>query len=303
MNYQYAVVGSTGAVVYTITDGFLPTGWSMSSSGLVTGVATVSGEYAWRVHAVDSIGKVDNLQDTAYILDLEGTPPNGILNTPYTYVLKGVHGIGPYTFTRTAGTLPNGLTLATNGTLSGTPTVQATFTFTVQVVDANGILKAYSYSMTILAAGGGGLKLPNYNTGSYNVTRVGAHDVACGIEFLIKSDGTYLVHKSLGPTAAVGTQPLTGTWHTAPAAGVGTGYEVRLYGTVYDSTTGSTDPFDTGFETLATDRNIDQRVFATTGSPGPADHTVIYTLTTSYRVIGELTVLDSTITLEAEASV
>src|SRR5262249_26065469 len=41
----------------------------------------------------------------------------------------------PYTFTLVSGSLPNGLTLATNGALAGTPIVVGMLRFTVQATD------------------------------------------------------------------------------------------------------------------------------------------------------------------------
>ena len=50
----------------------------------------------------------------------------------------GVRAIGTKTYTVTTGTLPTGVTLASNGTLSGTPTVTGSFSITVRATDANG---------------------------------------------------------------------------------------------------------------------------------------------------------------------
>ena len=46
--------------------------------------------------------------------------------------------IGGATFTLNSGTLPAGLTLSTDGVLSGTPTQTGTFPITVKVTDGNG---------------------------------------------------------------------------------------------------------------------------------------------------------------------
>ena len=53
----------------------------------------------------------------------------------YNQQLSASGGSGPLTWSRTGGTLPNGLTLSGSGLISGTPTKVANFSFTVQASD------------------------------------------------------------------------------------------------------------------------------------------------------------------------
>ncbi|HNG34796.1 MAG TPA: Ig domain-containing protein, partial [Blastocatellia bacterium] len=57
--------------------------------------------------------------------------PNGTIGVGYSQTLTASGGTAPYSFTVTSGTLPAGLTLTTDGTLSGTPTATGTSSFTV----------------------------------------------------------------------------------------------------------------------------------------------------------------------------
>ena len=54
----------------------------------------------------------------------------------YNQTLAASGGQTPYSWTNSSGALPPGLTLATNGVISGTPTTNGTFNFTVKVTDA-----------------------------------------------------------------------------------------------------------------------------------------------------------------------
>ncbi len=63
--------------------------------------------------------------------------PGGASGVPYSQTLSASGGQTPYSWTNIIGVLPPGLTLATNGVISGTPTTNGTFNFTVQVTDAN----------------------------------------------------------------------------------------------------------------------------------------------------------------------
>ena len=64
-------------------------------------------------------------------------PPDGIATNTYsTYSFSATGGLQPYTWAISSGALPNGLALAADGTLSGTPTSVGTFTFTVKATDS-----------------------------------------------------------------------------------------------------------------------------------------------------------------------
>jgi uncharacterized repeat protein (TIGR03803 family) len=62
--------------------------------------------------------------------------PNGTNGFAYSQQLSAVYGQLPYTWKISSGALPLGLTLATNGVISGTPTINGIFHFTVEVTDA-----------------------------------------------------------------------------------------------------------------------------------------------------------------------
>jgi hypothetical protein len=61
--------------------------------------------------------------------------PEGIVGQPYSYTLKARAGCPPYTFKVIAGSLPAGITLASEGLLSGTPTAAGKASFWVQLGD------------------------------------------------------------------------------------------------------------------------------------------------------------------------
>jgi hypothetical protein len=65
------------------------------------------------------------------------TLPNGSLGTPYNQTLTAT-GTTPITWSQTGGDLPNGLTLSTNGVISGTPTTAGTFSFTAKATNSAG---------------------------------------------------------------------------------------------------------------------------------------------------------------------
>jgi hypothetical protein len=64
--------------------------------------------------------------------------PGGTVGTAYSQSLQASGGTGPYTWSLAPGStpLPNGLSLSSAGTISGTPTTANTFNFTVRVTDS-----------------------------------------------------------------------------------------------------------------------------------------------------------------------
>ncbi len=82
------------------------------------------------------------------------TLTGGAVGTVYSQSLSASGGQAPYSFssTVTSGALPGGLSLASNGTISGTPTASGTFTFTVQGTDSSTATHASFTSATISLA-------------------------------------------------------------------------------------------------------------------------------------------------------
>jgi hypothetical protein len=77
--------------------------------------------------------------------------PSANLNAAYSQTITASGGSAlPYTFTQTAGSLPAGVTLSTNGLLSGTPTAGGNFNFTVTATDANGCAGARAYTLSVI---------------------------------------------------------------------------------------------------------------------------------------------------------
>ncbi|MBO2011797.1 Ig-like domain-containing protein [Hymenobacter negativus] len=113
--------------------------------------------------AQDQAGNGNTAAASAYSLTFQvptitvapATLPNGTQATAYSQTLTASGGTAPYTFAITAGALPAGLSLTTAGTLSGTPTGNGTFTFTVTATDASAASGPFSgsraYTLTIAA--------------------------------------------------------------------------------------------------------------------------------------------------------
>jgi Putative Ig domain len=77
------------------------------------------------------------------------TPPHGTVGSDYSTTLTGEGGTKPYTWSVISGTVPPGLTLLSNGTISGMPTKAGTYTFVVKIVDSTGLTTTQAMTITI----------------------------------------------------------------------------------------------------------------------------------------------------------
>lgn len=157
--------GNNGPYVFTITAGSMPAGLTLSSAGVLSGTPTASGTFNFTIKATDSSGAPGPYSGTqAYTLTVN--PPaalvlpatalaGGTLGSVYSAALNpATGGTAPYSYARTGGALPGGVTLSSAGVLGGTPTALGTFNFTVTATDSTGGAGPYtasqSYSIVVI---------------------------------------------------------------------------------------------------------------------------------------------------------
>ena len=154
-----AATGGTPPYTWSLASGSLPTGLSLNpSSGAITGTpAAAPGSYAFTARVTDgasqsatkslSIAVADPLSVTTASL------PGGTVGQPYSQSVAATGGKSPYTWSVTSGSLPPGLALhASTGAVSGTPTADGSFGFTVQAADSGTPVRTASKSLSISVA-------------------------------------------------------------------------------------------------------------------------------------------------------
>jgi uncharacterized repeat protein (TIGR03803 family) len=139
----------TAPYTTTVTSGALPPGMGIDpSTGVPTGNPQQYGTFTFGLQVIDSASPPAKASGTTTLnvkrslAIANGIVLKGAQDTKYYYPLTAIAGVKPYTWSITAGTLPDGITLnSSTGELTGTPTQQTTTptpTITIQVTDAEG---------------------------------------------------------------------------------------------------------------------------------------------------------------------
>jgi hypothetical protein len=153
-NQTISTIGGTGTVTLSAVN--LPPGLSLTSTGILSGTPTATGPFTFMVTATDSVGGTGMQTYTVPINPAVTVSPTslpaGVQNAAYNQTITASGGTGAKTFAVTAGTLPTGLSLSSGGVLSGTPTANGSFTFTVTATDTVGATGSHAYTVTIGAA-------------------------------------------------------------------------------------------------------------------------------------------------------
>ena len=134
--------GGTPGYSWSLASGQLPTGLSLSSAGTLSGTPTAAGTYSFAARVTDNgspaQSQTTSLSLTIAVPALSITPlsfVSGQSGTAYRASLAATGGTPGYSWTLQSGALPSGLTLSTNGVISGTPSAAGISSFIVQVTD------------------------------------------------------------------------------------------------------------------------------------------------------------------------
>ena len=132
--------GGTPPFTWSLGSGSLPPGLALDSGGTIRGTATAAGSYTFSVRVTDRAGATAT---RGYSVTINGAViietsslADALIGASYSQPLRADAGTPPYVWSLTSGAMPDGITLDSAGSLSGTPTAVGSFGFTLRVVDA-----------------------------------------------------------------------------------------------------------------------------------------------------------------------
>jgi uncharacterized protein (TIGR03437 family) len=179
--YSQTLSAAGGSPPY-IWSGAAVDGISVSSAGVLSGTPPNTGTFSVSVSVTSggvTVPATLSLTVTTQLLPLkipgggDATAPLGLTSgsftTPYSQALQAINGEPPYSWSVIGGSLPDGLTLSSSGTIAGTPTKVGSFAFTGQVTDTSGAAVSSAFTLAIAAPPltiSAGASLPNGIVGS-----------------------------------------------------------------------------------------------------------------------------------------
>ncbi len=152
-----ATLSATGGIApYTWSVSGLPAGLSLSSNGVISGTPAATGNFSLAVTVADSQNPAKtasallplSISSTIAPLTITSTAVAGATsNQPYSAAFSATGGTAPYTWS--ASGLPAGLSLGSNGVISGTPTATGNFSLVISVTDSQSPAKTTSANLSL----------------------------------------------------------------------------------------------------------------------------------------------------------
>jgi hypothetical protein len=159
--YTAQLQASGGDGTYTWTAAGVPSGMSVSSAGVLSGTPAASGTFTFTATAT-SAGTSDGATITLSVAPAasplawttSATLPAGKMLRAYSKAILVSGGSPAYTWTRTSGSYPPGLSLSVaadgrSATLGGTPTLIGKYSFTLTVADGTGAVITRKFTVSI----------------------------------------------------------------------------------------------------------------------------------------------------------
>jgi hypothetical protein len=153
-SFQLSADGG-GSQVWSVKSGSLPAGMALSSSGLISGTPTATGDFTFVVQVTDTNRTDTETYTLAVVERLKITAPAapaGEVGVPLVLGLKSTGGRPAVTWSLAEGALPTGLALnPATGEITGKPTLAGEYPLKVQVTDTLGLTATVDVPLKVAA--------------------------------------------------------------------------------------------------------------------------------------------------------
>jgi large repetitive protein len=135
----FTAMGGLAPYVFSNEVGRLPNGLALSNVGALSGIPTPA-TVPFEVWVTDFNGREARAPASTsvitYAVAVNPIAAPGVVGQPYGNIIPVSGGTPPYTCSLAAGSLPPGLTLNANCSITGTPLTPGSYSFTVNVTDS-----------------------------------------------------------------------------------------------------------------------------------------------------------------------
>ena len=164
-SYSATLTASIAGANWTLISGTLPAGLTLSTSGTISGTPRSAGTSTFTVRAAYSTAEAEKqftitINPVTTLTITTASLSSGTTGQTYSATLSA--NISGATWSVISGNLPDGLTLSTSGTISGTPTAAGEYTFTVRAVYGS---RSAEKSFTLTVTHSGTMGVDNSSSG------------------------------------------------------------------------------------------------------------------------------------------
>lgn len=153
--YEARLEAGGGQPPYTwsMSAGRLPSGILLANDGSVVGTSTSAGNFAFTARVTDVADRRDEadlmLRVIAPLAIATTAVPHFVLGRTTSFPVVATGGETPYAWSLGGGTLPSGISLSSDGVLSGTAATIGEFPVTLRVVDTNGERRSALFTLKV----------------------------------------------------------------------------------------------------------------------------------------------------------
>ncbi len=159
-----AILNASYSILLHVTGGLAPYQWRLTgspppgltinlNSGVLTGQPTAVGQYNFLVQVTDATNTTISRNLSVFVAGpvviTTTSLPNAVAGAAYSQTLSAGGGQAPYTWSILSGNTPPGIQFSSSGTLTGLPTRNGFYTFTIQVSDNGQRTATQTLSITV----------------------------------------------------------------------------------------------------------------------------------------------------------